>query len=169
MIELNLAQITYLNLFLSTENIAPSLIANPEDAIAIPGSNVTLFCITNGYPKPTVSWEKDGSVLNGKHFTISTNGALHIMGATESRDKGIYRCISSNVVGTIVSLPAKLGFPCKFKREQIFFVCFCRKYSKLYRCSKNIVCLNSGLSWNMKFNKTNNFPKLIYAVFVLAL
>ncbi|CAB4004369.1 contactin-6-like isoform X2, partial [Paramuricea clavata] len=96
---------------LCNENIGPSIIANPEDTIAIPGSNVSLFCITNGYPKPTVIWEKDGVTLKGSHFQISSNGAIHIIFANEIRDKGTYRCRSSNIVGTIVSLPAKLGFP----------------------------------------------------------
>ena len=58
-------------------------------------------------------WEKNGVVLTGKHYHVSSNGALHIIRAEEDRDKGTYRCKSSNVVGTVVSLPAKLGFPCK--------------------------------------------------------
>ena len=87
---------------------------NPKDTIAIPGKNVSLFCITNGHPKPTVVWEKDDAILSAKHVSISSNGALHITGAKEARDKGTYRCRTTNVVGTIVSLQAKLGFPCKY-------------------------------------------------------
>ncbi|XP_028408042.1 contactin-6-like [Dendronephthya gigantea] len=96
---------------LCNENIGPSIVVNPKDTIAIPGKNVSLFCITNGLPKPTVVWEKDDAILTGKHYSISSNGALHISGAIEARDKGTYRCRSTNVIGTIVSLQAKLGFP----------------------------------------------------------
>ena len=64
-------------------------------------------------------WEKDGVTLKGSHFQISSNGAIHIIFANEIRDKGTYRCRSSNVVGTIVSLPAKLGFPCKYMENYI--------------------------------------------------
>ena len=96
---------------LCNDNVGPLIIANPEDTIAIPGSNVSLFCITSAIPKPTVIWEKDDAILTGNYFSISSNGALHITGANETRDKGTYRCRSSNLVGTIVSLPAQLSFP----------------------------------------------------------
>lgn len=46
-----------------------------------------------------------------KHYTVTSNGALTILNAQEARDIGTYCCKANNIVGTIVSLKAKLDFP----------------------------------------------------------
>lgn len=43
---------------------APVFIAQPLQQIATEGSNVTLECAANSYPKPTILWLKDGVALD---------------------------------------------------------------------------------------------------------
>jgi len=43
---------------------APVFIAQPLQQIVTEGSNVTLECAANGYPKPSIFWLKDGVALD---------------------------------------------------------------------------------------------------------
>lgn len=42
----------------------PVFIAQPLQQTAVEGSDVTLECAANGYPKPTILWLKDGVALD---------------------------------------------------------------------------------------------------------
>lgn len=43
---------------------APVFVAQPLQQTVIEGSDVTLECAANGYPKPTILWLKDGVALD---------------------------------------------------------------------------------------------------------
>lgn len=58
---------------------APVFIAQPLQQTAVEGSDVTLECAANGYPKPTILWLKDGVALDltpsfdSRYITITLN------------------------------------------------------------------------------------------------
>ena len=95
------------------ENVGPSIILNPKDTIATVGSNVSFYCFILGEPKPRVKWIKHGLPLTARPHIVTSNEVLTIMNLNEARDAGSYQCSASNVIGTIISLKAKLIFPCK--------------------------------------------------------
>ncbi|XP_046841104.1 contactin-5-like [Xenia sp. Carnegie-2017] len=98
----------------------PSILSNPVDTIAQAGIDISLYCITRGQPTPSVTWEKDDAPLKGNHFDVLQNGGLRLKKVDEYRDSGNYRCRSSNPVGVIKSLPARLDFPFLDKFSQPF-------------------------------------------------
>ena len=89
------------------------MVVTPFVTVAMPGSNVTLYCVVRGKPHPNIVWRKDGVLLTGRHFT-NVDGKLTIMYAEQARDEGLDQCLVTNIVGTVVSLKANLGFPCKY-------------------------------------------------------
>ena len=62
-------------------------------------STVNLTCIAGeGYPKPEISWYKDGTKLN----TPSTSNSL-VFEELRPSDRGFYYCEAVNVAGTATS------------------------------------------------------------------
>ena len=62
-------------------------------------TTLTLKCLTEGSPKPTVSWSKNGQPLESKdRVSISDDGAMTIKN-TRTQDTGRYKCSAKNAVG----------------------------------------------------------------------
>ena len=57
------------------------------------GSNVTLLCVTEGYPSPEVSWVKDGNAIQNKADTLSIPNS-------RKSDQGRYVCTAKNSFGS---------------------------------------------------------------------
>lgn len=62
------------------------------------GHAIDLPCVTQGVPKPSVSWLKDGSaLLDGSQYRISDEAlTLNQVGLI---DEGVYTCVASNIAG----------------------------------------------------------------------
>ncbi|XP_037773697.1 papilin-like [Penaeus monodon] len=64
-----------------------------------PHSTIWIPCNVTGFPKPRLSWFKDGNqVVTGSRFTIEADHTLVILGA-EEEDSGVYRCAAENDFG----------------------------------------------------------------------
>lgn len=78
--------------------------------------NVRLTCSIEGIPAPTLSWEKDGKVLQpGAKYTIEVHDkqCTLVINAVQLDDSGEFYCIATNPVGrvrtsAIVSVIGKL-------------------------------------------------------------
>ncbi len=79
------------------------------------GSNVTFNCTATGYPKPTITWTKNGnpySVQSTPRAKVITDegtsvSQLLITGVT-SDDYGEYQCVANNSAGVKISRGAFL-------------------------------------------------------------
>ncbi|XP_068734421.1 neural cell adhesion molecule 2-like [Montipora capricornis] len=60
-------------------------------------SAIDLTCEASGYPLPTITWKKDGSVL------VSSNNTLHISSSTRDHS-GVYVCVADNSVREPVAM-----------------------------------------------------------------
>ena len=58
------------------------------------GSDLTLRCSATGFPKPSVSWYKDDTLLRG-----TSGDKIHIR-SLSTRDSGAYSCVAQNIIGT---------------------------------------------------------------------
>ena len=64
------------------------------------GDQVTLTCVTQGDPKPLVTWVKDDiRVINGNRFVLQPSGELSIREVGKN-DEGNYQCVAKNDVGS---------------------------------------------------------------------
>ncbi|XP_055525400.1 papilin isoform X2 [Wyeomyia smithii] len=61
-----------------------------------PNSNITIRCITDGFPRPTVNWFKDGRIMEpSNRVYIEDDNTLHVFGVLPS-DAGAYKCLARN-------------------------------------------------------------------------
>ncbi|KAL9965831.1 hypothetical protein ACROYT_G029682 [Oculina patagonica] len=60
------------------------------------GDSVALQCDAGGDPKPTVSWMKDGKILQSSNTTTTFR-----IPKIELKDAGIYVCTATNLAGTV--------------------------------------------------------------------
>lgn len=82
----------------------------PRGRTVTVGNPVTLKCNPpRGKPTPTVSWIKDGVVLqlDGKRRRVIEPGSLYIS-STQKVDQGEYVCQATNALGQKKSKPATL-------------------------------------------------------------
>ena len=63
------------------------------------GNAVVLDCLSQGNPPPTVTWFKDGKMMN---IAALQNGSLYIS-SVDFLDSGEYSCSVTNSLGTAVS------------------------------------------------------------------
>ena len=89
----------------------PTITLQNRDKVTIVKGNVLyLFCKAEGYPKPLVTWRKDGKLLQG-----SVNETDFIVYDAKKNDAGKYECEASNSVGTVshtveVTIQGKVTF-----------------------------------------------------------
>ncbi|KAL7984810.1 hypothetical protein Chor_003380, partial [Crotalus horridus] len=71
-----------------------------EEVTVLKGNPVSLVCLANGIPTPTISWLKDGQTLSSNFHVIFENQkmGLRILNS-EVNDTGRYTCIASNEAG----------------------------------------------------------------------
>ena len=88
-----------------------------KSRLELMGSDVRLFCRSQGYPKPNISWlSPDGSVLvSGDKTSILEDGDL-IIRDLRWEDMGGYQCLASNQDGddktTTFVYPMQVKFSC---------------------------------------------------------
>ncbi|KAL0107100.1 hypothetical protein PUN28_015559 [Cardiocondyla obscurior] len=100
----NKAQLGLLSSDIDEGFSAPVFIAQPLQQIATEGSDVTLECAANGYPKPTILWLKDGvaldlTSLDSRYRKIAAS-SLMITDVREL-DHGSYQCRAENEVESL--------------------------------------------------------------------
>lgn len=82
----------------------------PSDKMVAAGKPLVLECSPpKGHPEPTVTWKKDGIILNqnSSYYTVSA-GKLSIARAQRS-DSGFYVCLASNQAGEKKSRSAQIN------------------------------------------------------------
>ena len=57
-------------------------------------NNITLRCNANGLPKPSISWSRDGNI-------VQTGSPILRLIAAKKGDTGSYTCIAENLAGKI--------------------------------------------------------------------
>uniref|UniRef100_A0A8D2KTM3 Hemicentin 1 n=1 Tax=Varanus komodoensis TaxID=61221 RepID=A0A8D2KTM3_VARKO len=71
-----------------------------EEVIVVKGNPVSLVCLADGTPTPSLSWLKDGQPLPlGFHVTLENQGTGLQIAKSEVDDAGRYTCIASNKAG----------------------------------------------------------------------
>ncbi|XP_034265503.1 hemicentin-1 isoform X1 [Pantherophis guttatus] len=81
--------------------VPPSIDNGGETEVTVlKGNPVSLTCLANGIPTPTISWLKDGQTLSSNLRVTFENQkkGLHILNS-EINDSGRYTCIASNEAG----------------------------------------------------------------------
>lgn len=104
--------------------VALVITTQPQVEPVTEGDNVTLSCNASGDPLPTITWTRDGSVLNSSVPRINLGAESRELTITNiSRaDSGEYRCVANNSEGTNISHAATLDVQCKFKLSVCFSV-----------------------------------------------
>ena len=77
--------------------IVPTITNKSKSKVTIFEGNVLhLVCEAKGYPSPSVTWKKNGKVLQ-----TNINKTDFIIDDTSEKDAGKYECEASNSVGTV--------------------------------------------------------------------
>ena len=86
--------------FLFSFSVPPTILPGPTELTVTAGKLVTLPCMSDGVPEPTVTWQKDGTPLrlDVPGLRQQATGSLQIPVAKES-DIGSYTCLVYNDAG----------------------------------------------------------------------
>lgn len=88
-------------------SVPPKFVKTPTNIeVSVTDRQVLFKCLATGYPKPSITWRKDGKPLESDTRHVMTeNGALNIIDPKFS-DEGSYECVAQNSAGVIVSKAA---------------------------------------------------------------
>uniref|UniRef100_A0A8C4LJB9 Contactin-2 n=1 Tax=Equus asinus asinus TaxID=83772 RepID=A0A8C4LJB9_EQUAS len=120
---------------------------------------VTLACRARASPPATYRWKMNGTEMKlepgSRHQLIGGN--LVIMNPSKAQDAGVYQCLASNPVGTIVSREAVLrfGFLQEFSKEERDPVKTHEGWGVMLPC--NPPAHYPGLSYRWLLNEFPNF------------
>ena len=77
--------------------VSPTITLKSKSKVTVVEENVLyLLCESEGYPKPLVTWTKDGRLLQS-----GINETDFIIHEADENDAGNYECKASNSVGTV--------------------------------------------------------------------
>ncbi|XP_077864234.1 hemicentin-1-like [Saccoglossus kowalevskii] len=79
----------------------PNIADTPKVVDSFPNSRVTIPCPVTGFPRPHITWYKDGKVVDTSDhgLRVRSDGSLFIMN-TEDEDRGYYTCHAVNDAGS---------------------------------------------------------------------
>ncbi|KAG9483372.1 hypothetical protein GDO78_009341 [Eleutherodactylus coqui] len=82
-------------------NVPPRIVGNMYENITIVEDNfISLTCVVNGFPLPSIRWLKEGIVLRpSKNLFIVPGGRILQIHQTKLADAGEYVCAASNPAG----------------------------------------------------------------------
>lgn len=88
------------------QNMPPRFLLQLKPHVVTTAFDCHMSCAVSGYPKPKITWYKDGRDLSEDHTFFSTNDfgvcCLVIPGVTK-RDEGEYKVEATNELGHVVS------------------------------------------------------------------
>lgn len=77
--------------------VTPTITKRSKSEVTVVDGNVLyLVCEAEGFPTPSVTWKKNGKVLQ-----TNINKNDFIIDDTSDKDTGKYECEASNTVGTV--------------------------------------------------------------------
>ena len=82
----------------------------------VEGSSVTISCIVDGEPTPSVRWIMNGSPLNtsgNSRISFTNNSEQLIITNVNRVDSGEYLCVAQNSRGKVLSNVSTLSVQCK--------------------------------------------------------
>ncbi|CAL1534451.1 unnamed protein product [Lymnaea stagnalis] len=96
--------------------LGPKFIEQPQ-TLVIEGKldYAQIECVAHSNPQPTYVWYKSSGVrppaqvTSNEHYTM-TNGKLVIARPDEIRDEGMYQCLATNELGSVISNPISVNF-----------------------------------------------------------
>ena len=74
--------------------------------MVIEGNDLLLTCNATGNPTPSISWTKDGSLINASgdpRISITEQNTMLRITNVSRADDGQYRCVASNSLGNATS------------------------------------------------------------------
>ncbi|XP_078466780.1 contactin-4-like isoform X1 [Lampetra fluviatilis] len=96
-----------------TGEYGPLFLEEPEDVTYLVESSekkVSFRCRASGHPPPLYRWLKNGTeVPITGHYSLA-GGSLIVRNPSEGRDGGVFQCLVTNSVGSIISVEARLQF-----------------------------------------------------------
>jgi hypothetical protein len=94
-----------------------------DDVIVLQeGQSITVQCMTQGNPKPKLTWSKKGEKAD--HTTIDeAKSTLNLQNVDESHSD-TYSCTAKNGVGNPVTSEFQILVKCNLKKKKIFFFFF---------------------------------------------
>ncbi|EEC01337.1 cell adhesion molecule, putative, partial [Ixodes scapularis] len=112
--------------------VRPLWVIEPGDASVLLGRDARMDCRADGYPVPTITWEREnlyGSsgysvITSGSDYEIFANGSLLVKN-TREQSAGRYLCQATNGIGSglskLVHLKVHVGpnFDIKFRSEAV--------------------------------------------------
>ena len=69
----------------------------PPTFTTVEGSNISLPCYSKGFPKPVVTWYKNGGVLDSVNYDADTG--MLTFASIQFADRGLYKCEARNFLG----------------------------------------------------------------------
>ncbi len=82
---------------------APTFTSQPSNQSVLLGDQATFSISVNGYPTPSLQWQKNGVNISGASGSSYTTPVLGV-----GDNGGSFRCVASNSLGTVTSNPAVL-------------------------------------------------------------
>ncbi|XP_077484140.1 cell adhesion molecule Dscam1-like isoform X2 [Amblyomma americanum] len=112
--------------------VPPQWVIEPSDASVLLGRSVRMDCWADGYPLPTITWERENlygtpgysAITAGPDYEIYANGSLLVKNAQE-QSAGRYLCQATNGIRSglskLVHLKVHAGphFAAKFRSEAV--------------------------------------------------
>ncbi|XP_060573508.1 roundabout homolog 1-like isoform X3 [Ruditapes philippinarum] len=83
---------------------SPTFLISPRDQVVAKGRTVSLQCVAQGHPPPTVFWSKKSQEnlmfpnRDSGHYSVAEDGTLRIEAVNET-DAGVYICEALNIRG----------------------------------------------------------------------
>ncbi|XP_022104997.1 neuronal cell adhesion molecule-like isoform X2 [Acanthaster planci] len=86
------------------EGRPPSFVYTPPSSVdAFRTQNLRLRCIAEGYPTPTITWNKEGETLPEDRTSYESYGQELVISDVVQTDVGSYKCTAENGAGTPTS------------------------------------------------------------------
>jgi len=97
-------------------------VLEPEDVVVVAGTSLVWNCSAAsaaGLPSPSITWLKNGRVIDDSRRSVLPGGALSIRRIVQQPDtqgdEDVYECLATNIIGSITSRPVLLRIACMYK------------------------------------------------------